>query len=130
MNRHTSFLFDNNIYLFGGFSQKNPLPLGDMYIMPLSLIFEYSDLKNILSNANDKIETKNDDKNKDKDKVNYLLSNEVVIGSDKKIVNNSNNKVEEELSSFTKLSLSKLADESKRLGASVFDNQLITKKSN
>ena len=128
MNRHTSFLFDNNIYLFGGFSQKNPLPLGDMYIMPLSLIFEYSDLKNILSNANDKIETKNDDKNKDKDKVNYLLSNEVVIGSDKKIVNNSNNKVEEELSSFTKLSLSKLADESKRLGASVFDNQLITKK--
>ena len=128
MNRHTSFLFDNNIYLFGGFNQKNPLPLGDMYKIPLDTLFEDTDLKRILLTVNIKGETKEINNNKDKEKVNYLLSNEVVIGSDKKVPNFNTDKVQEELSSFTKLSLSKLNDESKRLGASVFDNALITKK--
>ena len=48
MNRHTSFIFDKNVYFFGGFSQKNTVPLGDMLMAPLNIIFENSDLKNIL----------------------------------------------------------------------------------
>ena len=131
MNRHTSFIFDKNIYLFGGFNQKNPLPLGDIYQIPLNKLFQNSDLKNILlNNTNNNEDNKNLNNmndNNNKETNNYLLSNEVVIGSDK-IVQNESDKAQEELASFTKLSLSKLNDESKRLGASVFDNKLITKQ--
>ena len=125
MNRHTNFIFEKDIFLFGGFNQKNTLPLGDMYKIPLDLLFENSNLKSILSS------NKNSDLNKennDKEKINYLLSNEVVIGSDKKIPSNNKKDELDELSLFTKLSISKLNDENKRLGYMGSENALLSKK--
>ena len=43
MNRHASFIFEKNIYLFGGFIQKNPLPLGDMHLISLNDILKNSE---------------------------------------------------------------------------------------
>ena len=125
MNRHTNFIFEKDIFLFGGFNQKNPLPLGDMYKISLDLLFENSNLKSILST------NKNSDLNKennDKEKINYLLSNEVVIGSDKKVPSNNKKDELDELSLFTKLSISKLNDENKRLGYMGSENALLSKK--
>jgi protein phosphatase len=125
MNRHTNFIFEKDIFLFGGFNQKNPLPLGDMYKISLDFLFENSNLKSILST------NKNSDLNKennDKEKINYLLSNEVVIGSDKKVPSNNKKDELDELSLFTKLSISKLNDENKRLGYMGSENALLSKK--
>ena len=124
MNRHTSFIFDKDIYLFGGFNQKNPLPLGDMFKISLNLIFENSNLKNILSNN----KNKNNNRNLNKENLNYLLSNEVVIGSDKKINLRKSKDETDELSEFRKLSISKLNDENKRLGYMGIENALLSKK--
>ena len=73
-----------------------------MYKISLDLLFENSNLKSILST------NKNSDLNKennDKEKINYLLSNEVVIGSDKKVPSNNKKDELDELSLFTKLSI-------------------------
>ena len=31
MNRHTSFIFENDIFFFGGFNLKSHVPLGDLF---------------------------------------------------------------------------------------------------
>ena len=125
MNRHTSFIFDKNVYIFGGFNQKNPLPLGDLYIIPLFTIFENSELKNILYND---ININKANEKKEKEKTNYLLSHEVVIGSDKKVPSFNNRNELDELSLFTKLNISQLNDENKRLGGMGTENALLSKK--
>ena len=116
MNRHTSFIFDKDVFFFGGFNQKNPLPLGDMFKIPLDLIFENSALKKILLNDKNNSGLNNQNQNNDKEKVNYLLSNEVVIGSDKKFFPSSKNEEQDDLNLFKKLNISKLSDENKRIG--------------
>ena len=123
MNRHTSFIFDKNVYFFGGFSQKNTVPLGDMLMAPLNIIFENSDLKNILEKIDKNKAISNSAKiNNEKEKTNYLLSSEVVIGSDKKFYQNGKQTEQDDLSLFTKLSISKLNDENKRVGGYVSEN--------
>ena len=127
MNRHASFIFEKNIYLFGGFIQKNPLPLGDMYLISLNDILKNSELQKIIIDNNNmnKISINNNENNK----VNYLLSNEVVIGSDKKIFSDDLSKEPDDLSLFRKLNISKLNDENKRVGdLANSENPLIYKK--
>jgi protein phosphatase len=127
MNRHTSFIFENDIYFYGGFNLKSHMPLGDIYKISLNKIFVNSPLLKIISEKN--IE-KNKDENNNKEKNHYRLSNEVVIGSDG-ILTNINNKTKEttqdELSLFRKLSISKLTDENKRIGDIDKKNTLISR---
>ena len=125
MNRHTSFIFEKNIYFFGGFYQKNPFPLGDLYEISLDLIFEKSELKDIFKN---KENINKNEKGNGKEKVNYLLSNEVVIGSDKRVPSHNNKDEIDELSMFRKLSISKLSDENRRLGVMGLETALLSKK--
>ena len=67
--------------------------------------------------------------NNENNKVNYLLSNEVVIGSDKKIFSDDLSKEPDDLSLFRKLNISKLNDENKRVGdLANSENPLIYKK--
>ena len=131
MNRHTSFIFDKDVYLFGGFNQKNPLPLGDMFKISLNLIFDKSELKKFLFKDENKNKNNIDlnNQNNDKEKVNYLLSNEVVIGSDKKFFPSNKNNEQDDLNLFKKLSISKLNDENKRIGnLPISENPLLSKK--
>ena len=127
MNRHTSFIFENDIYFYGGFNLKSHMPLGDIYKISLNKIFANSPLLKIISEKN--IE-KNKDENNNKEKNHYKLSHEVVIGSDG-ILTNINNKTKEttqdELSLFRKLSISKLTDENKRIGDIDKKNTLISR---
>ena len=125
MNRHTSFIFEKKIYFFGGFYQKNPFPLGDLYEISLDLIFEKSELKDIFKN---KENVNKNEKGNGKEKVNYLLSNEVVIGSDKRVPSHNNKDEIDELSMFRKLSISKLSDENRRLGVMGLETALLSKK--
>ena len=125
MNRHTSFIFEKNIYFFGGFYQKNPFPLGDLYEISLDLIFEKSELKDIFKN---KENVNKNEKGNGKEKMNYLLSNEVVIGSDKRVPSHNNKDEIDELSMFRKLSISKLSDENRRLGVMGLETALLSKK--
>jgi hypothetical protein len=127
MNRHSSFIFENDIFFYGGFNLKSHMPLGDIYKISLNKIFANSPLLKIISEKN--IE-KNKDENNNKEKNHYRLSNEVVIGSDG-ILTNINNKTKEttqdELSLFRKLSISKLTDENKRIGDIDKKNTLISR---
>ena len=127
MNRHTSFIFENDIYFYGGFNLKSHVPLGDIFKISLNKIFANSPLLKIISEKN--IE-KNKDDNNNKEKNHYRLSHEVVIGSDG-ILTNINNKTKEttqdELSLFRKLSISKLTDENKRIGDIDKKNTLIAR---
>ncbi len=132
MNRHTSFIFNKDIFFFGGFNLKNHVSLGDLYKISLDKIFSNSPLNKIISKKN--IEKSNTTNNSNKEKTHYRLSNEVVIGSDGIITNNINNgnknkeSQQDELSLFRKLSLSKLADENKRIGDVDIKNSLIAKR--
>ena len=129
MNRHTSFLFNKDIFFFGGFNLKSHVPLGDLYKISLNEIFENSPLIKIINKTN--IEKSNTVSVTDSEKTHYKLSHEVVIGSDGIIANanNGNNKEsQDELSLFRKISLSKLTDENKRVGEINVKNSLITKQ--
>ena len=128
MNRQANFIFENDIYLFGGFGQKTTIPLGDMYKIPFEAIFENSELKNILLKNKNNLNTNNNETEKEKEKINYLLSNEVVIGSDKKVFSNDKKDEMDELSLFTKLNISKLNDENKRLGYMGNENAFLFKR--
>lgn len=131
MNRHTSFIFETDIYFFGGFNLKNHVPLGDLSKISLTQAFNDSPLLKIISKKN--IE-KSVTKTADNEKTHYKLSHEVVIGSDGIISNNDlsqtkKNKepIQEELSLFRKLSINKLPDENKRIGDGDIKNSLISK---
>ena len=131
MNRHTSFLFNKDIFFFGGFNLKSHVPLGDLYKISMNEIFANSPLIKIINKT--KIEKSNTVSVTDSEKTHYKLSHEVVIGSDGIITNtnNSNKNKEsqqEELSLFRKISLSKLTDENKRVGEINVKNSLITKQ--
>ena len=131
MNRHNSFIFEKDIYFYGGFNLKNHIPLGDLYTTSLIKIFSDSPLiKLITLKKKDKNNIQN---NTDNEKAHYKLSHEVVIGSDGILTNiNSGNKnkeiTQDELSLFRKLSITKLTDENKRIGEGDIKNSLITKK--
>ena len=109
MNRHNSFIFEKDIYFYGGFNLKNHIPLGDLYTTSLIKIFSDSPLIKLITIKNkDKNNIQN---NTDNEKAHYKLSHEVVIGSDGILTNiNSGNKnkeiTQDELSLFRKLRIS------------------------
>ena len=130
MNRHTSFIFETDIYFFGGFNLKNHVPLGDLFKISLTQVFTDSSLLKIITKKS--IE-KSLIKTAENEKTHYKLSHEVVIGSDGIISNNDaqtkKNKepIQEELTLFRKLSINKLPDENKRIGDVDIKNSLISK---
>ena len=129
VNRHTSFIFDKDIFLFGGFNLKSHIPLGDLYKLSLTKILSDSPLIKIITKKN--TGKNNNQINEESKKDHYKLSHEVVIGSDGIISKNNQNKNKEsqdELSLFRKLSISKLIDENKRIGDIDNQNQLLSKK--
>ena len=129
VNRHTSFIFDKDIFLFGGFNLKSHIPLGDLYKLSLTKILSDSPLIKIITKKN--TGKNNNQINEENKKDHYKLSHEVVIGSDGIVSNNNQNKKKEsqdELSLFRKISISKLIDENKRIGDIDNQNQLLTKK--
>ena len=132
MNRHTSFIFENDIFFFGGFNLKSHVPLGDLFKISINKIFADSPLIKIISKKT--IEKNNTQYNNENEKTHYKLSHEVVIGSDGLITTNNSNgnknreSTPDELSLFRKLSISKLTDENKRIGDIDNKNSLLTKR--
>ena len=78
MNRHTSFIFDKDIFFFGGLNLKEHIPLGGLFKVSLTQIFSDSPLSKSITQKNNSSDKLN---NKDKEKNQYKLSHDVVIGS-------------------------------------------------
>ena len=135
MNRHTSFIFENDIFFFGGFNLKSHVPLGDLFQISINKIFADSPLIKLISKKNIGKNNNQYNNENENEKNLYKLSHEVVIGSDGIITNNNStgNKNREstpdELSLFRKLSISKLTDENKRIGDIDNKSSLLTKRS-
>jgi protein phosphatase len=124
MNRQTSFVYDKNIFLFGGFDSKSQQrPLGNLFRIPLEKLFERNIiLKDIFINKNDYIHKINANKNKNinanKQKMQFKLTQDVVIGSGGIIQEGEEEQLIEDPSSYHKISLHKLTEENKRIGES------------
>ena len=124
MNRQTSFVYDKNIFLFGGFDSKSQQrPLGNLFRIPLEKLFETNIiLKDIFINKNDYIHKINANKNKNlnanKQKMQFKLTQDVVIGSGGIIQEGEEEQLIEDPSSYHKISLHKLTEENKRIGES------------
>ena len=124
MNRQTSFVYDKNIFLFGGFDSKSQQrPLGNLFRIPLEKLFERNIiLKDIFINKNDYIHKINANKNKNinanKQKMQFKLTQDVVIGSGGIIQEDEEEQLIEDPSSYHKISLHKLTEENKRIGES------------
>ena len=122
MNRQTNFIYDKNIYLFGGFDSKNQQrALGNLYRISLPKLFETNlALKDIFmnKNKNEMIHKINNNKNVNSKKMQFKLTQDVVIGSGGVIQENEEEQYIEDPSSYMKVSLSKLPEENKRIGES------------
>jgi hypothetical protein len=123
MNRQTNFIYDKNIYLFGGFDTKNQQrPLGNLYRIPLEKLFEKNMmLKNMVININKndyvhKINNNKNSINQNTKKMQFRLTQDVVIGAGGIIQENEEEQLVEDPSSYHKVSLNKLPDENKRIG--------------
>ena len=121
MNRHSSFINNDDIFLFGGFAGKNYSALGDLYNFSLKKIFANSplekkliDKKNINKNVNSNLNSKQQ----------FKLFHEVIVSNDSV---NDNKKETEDSLVFRTLSISKLPDENKRVGG-IGKNNFITEK--
>ena len=125
MNRQTNFIYDKNIFLFGGFDSKNQQrPLGNLYRISLEKLFEKNMvLKDLFikKNKNEyvhKINTNKNINNPNSKKMQFKLTQDVVIGSGGIIQENEEEQFIEDPSSYHKVSLNKLPEENKRIGES------------
>ena len=117
MNRQTNFIYEKNIFLFGGFDSNNQLkPLGDIYQIKIDKLFEKNDtLKNLFFDKNNifNININNNKKttvNPNK-KMQFKLTQDIIIGS-----GGIEDQNMEEPSTYHKVSINKLAEENKRIG--------------
>ena len=117
MNRQTNFIYEKNIFLFGGFDSNNQLkPLGDIYQIKIDKLFEKNDtLKNLFFDKNNifNININNNKKttiNQNK-KMQFKLTQDIIIGS-----GGIEDQNMEEPSTYHKVSINKLAEENKRIG--------------
>ena len=128
MNRQTNFIYDKNIFLFGGFDSKNQQrPLGNLFKISLEKLFENNIiLKNIFVNKNEYIHKINTNKNKNinNKKMQFKLTQDVVIGSGGIIQEGEEEQLIEDPSSYHKVSLHKLTEENKRIGESTQNNNI------
>ena len=125
MNRQTNFIYDKNIFLFGGFDSKNPQrPLGNLYRISLEQLFAKNIvLKELFINKNKneyihKININKNINNQINKKIQFKLTQDVVIGSGGIIQENDEEQLTEDLSSYHKVNLNKLPEENKRIGDS------------
>ena len=124
MNRQTNFIYDKNIYLFGGFDSRNQQrPLGNLFRISLEKLFERNSfLKQIFINKNKneyvhKINTnKSPNSGYNNKKIQFKLTQDVVIGSGGIIQEGEEEQIIEDPSSYHKVSLNKLTEENKRIG--------------
>jgi protein phosphatase len=126
MNRQTNFIYDKNIYLFGGFDSKSQQrPLGNLFRISLENLFERNMVLKEIFNKNKpeyihKINkninlNKNVNNNK---KMQFKLTQDVVIGSGGIMQEVEEDQYVEDPSSYHKVSLDKLTEENKRIGES------------
>ena len=119
MVRHSSFILDNELFLYGGFVEKNQIqPNG--YLFKISLETLFKDNKYLMSKiyefGNKNLNNNNiGSPNKNERKSRFKLSHEVVIGSGG--INNENKEedIEHTTSRLRRVSIEKLAEEKKRL---------------
>ena len=124
MNRQTNFIYDKSIYLFGGFDFKSQQrPLGDLYKISLEKLFERNNiLREIFINKykNEYVQKINTNKNanniNNNKKMQFRLTQDVVIGSGGIIQEGEEDQFIEDPSSYHKVSLNKLTEENKRIG--------------
>ena len=121
MNRQTNFIYDRNIYLFGGFDSKNQQrSLGNLFRISLENLFQNNNiLKEKILNKNDYVHKINNNKNNNinnNKKMQFKLSQDVVIGSGGIILEGEEDQFIEDPSSYHKINLNKLQEENKRIG--------------
>ena len=120
MNRHTNFIYENNIFLYGGFDTKNhQRSLGDLYQISIEKLFEKNEKLKIIF-GNNKIFNLNNNNKKSNNvvtnnikKKEFKLTQDVVIGA-----GGIEDQNMEEPSTYHKINLNKLAEENKRIGDS------------
>ena len=122
MNRHSNFIYNNNIFLYGGFNSKTPTQsVGNLSRISLEKIFNKSILLNKLDlnkdsadkNKINKINKKNNLPNK---KSQFKLSPDVIIGSGGVAIEGEEDQIQDDQSIFHVISIDKLTEENKRIG--------------
>jgi len=115
MNRQTNFIYEKNIFLFGGFDSGNQIkPLGNLNQISIDELFKNNEaLKNLFFNKNNIYNINNNKKpnvtqNK---KMQFKLTEDIIIGSGGIEEQNI-----DEPSTYHKVSINKLAEENKRIG--------------
>ena len=127
MNRQASFIYQTNIFLYGGFNSKTPSQsIGNLSRISLEKIFAKSPLitklninvKKDLNEKNkiNKINTKNNNNNKQNKKSQFKLSPDVIIGSGGVALEGEEEIAQDEQSLFHIVSIDKLNEENKRIG--------------
>ena len=121
-NRHSNFIYNNNIFLYGGFNGKTPTQsVGNLSRISLEKIFNKSSLLDKLDinkdsgdkNKINKISKKNNLQNK---KSQFRLSPDVIIGSGGVAIEEDDDQNQDDQSIFHVVSINKLKEENKRIG--------------
>ena len=123
MNRQASFIYQTNIFLYGGFNSKTPSQsIGNLSRISLEKIFSKSPLISKLNlkkeiNDKNKINRINNKKNNNSQKKSqFKLSPDVIIGSGGIALEGEEEIDQEDQSLFHIVSIDKLSEENKRIG--------------
>ena len=123
MNRQVSFIYQTNIFLYGGFNSKTPTQsIGNLSRISLEKILAKSPLisklnLNLKKNINDKNKiNKINNINPNNKKSQFKLSPDVIIGSGGIAIEGEEEQQQDDLSSFQIISIDKLNEENKRIG--------------
>ena len=122
MNRHSNFIFHNNIFLYGGFNSKTPTQsVGNLSRISLEKIFSKSVLLNKLDISKDsadknKINKINKKINLPQKKSQFKLSTDVIIGSGGVAIEGEEDQIQDDQSIFHVVNINKLTEENKRIG--------------
>ena len=115
LHRQSSFILDKNIYLYGGFSDKNnSKPIDDLFKISLESLFEGTPLYNKVNEYRSLPHaTKINQSNREQRQTSkFKLSYDVVVGAGGA---NEDDDVEDTSTLFRKVSLDKLTQENKRI---------------
>ena len=122
MNRHSNFIYHNNVFLYGGFNNKTQTQsVGNLSRISLEKIFHKSSLLNKLDINKDsadkskinKISKKNNLPHK---KSQFKLSPDVIIGSGGVAIEGEEDQIQDDQSIFHVVNIDKLTEENKRIG--------------
>ena len=122
MNRHLSFIYQANIFLFGGFNSKIPnQSLGNLSRISLEKVFLKSPLitkiKKDLPNKSkiNKLNNKSNNNQKNQ-KTQFKLSSDVIIGSGGILLDGEEDIPQDDQSLYHIVSIQNLSEENKRIG--------------